>query len=210
MKLTTVIFKRNHAMPAKKILVLNGHPGHNSLSRTFAETYAESAWGAGHEVRLHHLSEMAFDMDFGQGSYKNWKPLEPELEEFMSDLEWSTHIVVTLPMWWGGLPAKLKALFDRSFVPGRAFDPRNPNRMGLPAPLLGGRTARVIMTSDTPGWILRWIYNRGIIHQINKQILGFVGIKPTRHTYFSPASDAEGPTVEDWIAKVARLGMAAA
>ena len=85
-------------MPAKKILVLNGHPAESSLSRTFAETYASSARDAGHDVRLHHLSEMAFDMDFGQGTYKNWKPLEPELEAFMGDLEWSTHIVVALPL----------------------------------------------------------------------------------------------------------------
>ena len=193
-------------MPAKKILVLNGHPGESSLSRSFAETYAENAWNAGHEVRMHHLS----DMDFGQGNYKNWKELEPALEAFLTDLEWSTHVVVALPMWWGGLPAKLKALFDRAFVPGRAFDPRNPNRMGTPSPLLGGRTARVIMTSDTPGWILRWFYNRSIIHQINKQILGFVGIKPTQHTHFSPASDAGSEDVQGWIAQVARLGAAAA
>ena len=197
-------------MPAQKILVLNGHPGDASLSRTFAETYAENAWNTGHEVRLHHLPEMAFDMDFGQGNYRDWKPLEPELEAFMKDLEWSTHIVVTLPMWWGGLPAILKALFDRAFVPGRAFDPRNPNRMGVPAPLLGGRTARVIMTSDTPGWLLRLIYNRSIVHQINKQILGFVGIRPTRHTHFAPASEANGNTVAEWVSSVARLGAQAA
>lgn len=197
-------------MPAKKILVLNGHPAESSLSRTFAETYAEHAWNAGHEVRLHQLPEMAFDMDFGQGNYRDWKPLEPELEAFMADLEWSTHIVVTLPMWWGGLPAKLKALFDRAFVPGRAFDPRNPTRMGLPSPLLKGKTARVIMTSDTYGWALRLIYQSSIVHQINKQILGFVGIKPTRHTHFAPATDASEGTVEGWIARVAQLGARAA
>ncbi|MEM0947010.1 MAG: NAD(P)H-dependent oxidoreductase [Pseudomonadota bacterium] len=193
-------------MQTKTIVVLNGHPAEASLSRTFAETYAEYARDAGHKVRLHHLPEMAFDMDFGQGNYKNWKPLEPELEAFLVDLEWSTHVVVTLPMWWGGLPAKLKALFDRALLPGRAFDPRKLTRAGLPAPLLEGKTARVIMTSDTPGWLLRLIYHRPVIHQINKQILGFVGIRPTRHTYFAPASEAPSDIVEGWIARVARLG----
>ena len=152
---------------------------------------------------------MTFDLDFGQGNYDDFKPLEPVLDHFLSDLEWADHLVIAMPMWWGGLPAKLKALFDRAFIPGRTFNTR-VTRMGMPTPMLTGKTARVIMTSDTPLWFERLIYKRAIMHQITKQILGFVGIKPTRYTYFSGASKASAEAVNKWQRIVAQLGKSAA
>ncbi|MDN3719732.1 NAD(P)H-dependent oxidoreductase [Roseibium salinum] len=34
---------------------------------------------------------------------------------------WCEHFVVVHPLWWGGLPAKLKGVFDRILLPGMAF-----------------------------------------------------------------------------------------
>jgi putative NADPH-quinone reductase len=192
-------------MTKKRILVLNGHPGEQSLSLHFTQLYARAAEAAGAEVRLHSLPDMSFDADFGQSSYSQFKPLEPPLADFLTDLEWADHFVVATPMWWGGLPAKLKGLFDRAFIPGRAFD-TSVRRMGMPTPILTGKTARVIMTSDTPLWFEWLISRRAFMHQLTKQILAFVGIKPTRYTYFSGASEAAEAKVERWGAMVSALG----
>lgn len=197
-------------MQPKKILILDGHPAESSLSRTFADTYAEAARAKGHDVKTVHLSDLEFDFDFGQGNYHDFKPLEPVLEQVLQDFEWSDHLVLTTPMWWGGLPAKLKGLVDRMFIPGRTFDTRNPNKLGFPAPMLDGRTARVIITSDTPGWFMRLVYRRALIHQMRGQVLGFVGFKPTRFTWFSGASYPKQVSVQKWITRVTRLGAAAA
>lgn len=197
-------------MHTKKILILDGHPAEHSLSRTFADAYAEAARAKGHDVRTVHLSDLEFDTDFGQGNYHDFKPLEPVLEQVLQDFEWSDHLVLTTPMWWGGLPAKLKGLIDRMFIPGRTFDTRNPNKLGLPAPMLRGRTARVIITSDTPGWFMRLAYRRALIHQMRGQVLGFVGFNPTRFTWFSGASYPERRSVQRWIIRVTQLGAAAA
>lgn len=136
-------------MFTKRFFVLNGHPAQSSLSKSFAETYTKSAQTAGHKVRITHLRDLDFDIDHGFGGYDKHKSLEPDLEAFQTDVEWSQHIVLTTPMWWGGLPAKLKGLIDRTFLPEWAFDTRNL-KMGMPMPLLKGRTARAIVTSDTP------------------------------------------------------------
>ncbi|MHA3914752.1 NAD(P)H-dependent oxidoreductase [Halovulum sp. GXIMD14793] len=93
---------------------------------TIAETYAKAAKENGHDVRLAHLRDYRFDIDFEFGSYTHIKPLEADLEQFMQDLDWAEHFVLMTPMWWGGLPAKLKGLFDRTFLPGTAFDSRQP------------------------------------------------------------------------------------
>jgi putative NADPH-quinone reductase len=108
------------------------------------------------------------------------------------------------------LPAKLKGLFDRAFLPGRAFDTRKADWLGMPSPMFSGRTGRVIMTSDTPGWFQRWIYRDAMRRQLLNQILGFVGIKPTRLTHFSGASHPKTGAVERWVNKVKKFGAAAA
>ena len=152
-----------------------------------------------------HLHDLSFDVDFGQTGYRNAKTLEPSLEHVLADLTWCEHLVITTPMWWGGLPAKLKGLFDRVFLPGKAFDPRKM-RFGLPAPLLRGRSARVVITSDTPWWWMRLAYKNGLFWQLKRQVLGYVGIRPTRITHLSNASHLAEQDADRWLKQVAALG----
>ncbi|MEM0988065.1 MAG: NAD(P)H-dependent oxidoreductase [Pseudomonadota bacterium] len=197
-------------MTQKRIFILNGHPGATSLSRGLAEAYAAAASAAGHDVRLTHLHDLSFDLDFEFGGYRNIKPLEPGLEAFLGDLDWAQHVVVLSPMWWGGLPAKLKGLFDRALLPGRAFDTRNTTRAGLPAPMMTGRTGRVVVTSDTPGWFMRLFYANAMIRQLRDQILGFIGIKPAKVMYLAGASHPKEGMVQRWMQLMGNLGAEAA
>lgn len=197
-------------MSARKILILNGHPGETSLSKSLCDAYRKAAEAAGHEVRNQDLSQMHFDPDFGDGGYTSNKPLEPDLEVFLKDLEWCEHVVMAAPLWWGAVPAKLKGLFDRALLPGRTFDTRNSNFLGLPAPMLTGKTARVLLTSDTPALFLWLFYGNAVKKFISRQILGFVGIKPTRFTTFAPATDASDSKVQSWLRQVSALGGKAA
>lgn len=194
----------------KRIFILNGHPAERSLSRTLVEAYAEQARDAGHEVRITHLHDLTFDTDFGWVNFEQPKPLEPALEQFLQDLSWSEHFMMSTPMWWGGLPAKLKGLFDRALLPGRAFDTRNKNLIGLPSPMLSGRSARVVITSDTPSWFMRLAYKNAMIWQLRGQILGFVGLKPTRLTHLGPASEAKPEQVQRWVKQIKAMGAQAA
>jgi len=192
-------------MTAKRIFILNGHPAETSLSRSFAETYAQAARAAGHDVRITHLNDLTFDSDYGFAGYGQSKPLEPDLIAFQKDIEWSQHVVLMTPMWWGGLPAKLKGLIDRSFMPGWAFDTR-VLKMGMPTPLLKGRTARAIITSDTPTFLFRLMYGKALIRQLKGQIFHFVGMKPAKITHLSPASHADANRVAPWMEKIKELG----
>lgn len=193
----------------KRILLIDGHPAERSLSRSLVERYAEAAQAAGHQVRVAHLHQLRFDADFGQAGYRQAKALEPDLQRLLDDLEWCEHLVLATPIWWGGLPARLKGLFDRALLPGRSFDTRNTTWLGMPKPLLAGRSARVLLTSDTPGWFLRLAYRNALIWQLRGQVLGFVGIKPARFTHFSGASEAKPATVTGWLIQAERLGAAA-
>lgn len=196
-------------MTSKNIYILNGHPAEASLNHTLAETYADASREAGHEVRLTNIRNLEFDPDYGFGGYTNYKPLEADLEKVLEDIQWSNHVVLTTPLWWGGMPAKLKGLFDRTFLPGRTYDTRNPKWNGFPAPMLSGRTGRIFITSDTPAWYLRWIYGNPMPTQVKRQIFEFVGIKPARVTHFSAASHPKPGAVKHWTEVTKKLGAAA-
>lgn len=192
-------------MSPKRIFVLNGHPAASSLSKSLAEAYAGGAKAAGHEVRIMNLHDLDFDMDHGFAGYSEHKPLEPDLKIFQENIEWSQHVVMTTPMWWGGLPAKLKGLIDRTFLPGWAFDTRK-TKMGMPLPLLTGRSARAIVTSDTPDFFFGLFYRKALLRQIKGQIFQFTGMKPTKITHLSEASKATPEIVKSWLEKTEALG----
>ena len=63
-------------MEPKRIYVLNGHPAAQSLNRTLAESYADAARAAGHDVRMTHLHDLDFDPDYGFGGYVNQNYVE--------------------------------------------------------------------------------------------------------------------------------------
>lgn len=77
-------------------------------------------------------------------------------------------------------------------------------------PMLSGRAGRVIMTSDTPGWFMRWISHNAMLRQLRDQILEFVAIKPARIAHFSGASHPKPDAMERWISKVQKIGAFAA
>lgn len=192
-------------MPAR-IFILNGHPGPQSISRQATERYSAAAQAAGHEVRFSVLHDLSFDPDRGKAGYANAKPLEPVLEEALGNLEWCSHFMLAFPLWWGGFPAKLKGWIDRVLVPGRTFTTEETTALGLPAPLLTGRTARVLITSDTPRAFMRLAYGDAILRQLRGQVLGFVGFKPVKITFFAPASDPRPGAVDKLLQQMDGLG----
>lgn len=194
---------------SRRILTVNLHPGTVSFSAALAQAYVTGATAAGHAVRTATLSDMQFNPDLGQSGFRNTPPLEESLRQFCDNLVWAQHVTLVSPLWWGGLPAKAKGLIDRTFLPGFAFDPRI-RRMGLPKPLLVGRSARLILTADTPAWAFRWLYRSALRHQMQRQILGYTGISPMRFTHFAPVEHSTADQRRIWLAQTRTLGSRAA
>lgn len=191
-----------------RILVLDGHPASGSFCGALAAEYAREASEGRHEVRMRHLSAMNFNPDYGTSDFEGGPQLEPDLQSFWDDITWCEHIVIVHPLWWGGHPAKLKGLFDRVLLSGKAF--RYVSGKALPEKLLGGRTAEVLVTADTPGWIFRWIYGAGARKQTEKQILAFCGFKPKGYHVFSPIHGSRDADRSKMLGRAGALGRKAA
>lgn len=191
-------------MMSRKILVLNGNPKSDSLSQALTERYVSAAKKQ-HEVHQLNIGEMDFDPDLMEG-YSHIQPLETDLEMFQSELKWADHWVLVAPTWWGGPPAKLKGLFDRALHPGFGF--KYQAKSLLPERLLTGRSARLILTMDTPIWYDRLVLKKPGVRLIKTATMEFCGIKPVRVTSFGPVVKSTEKQRQQWLDKVARLGAA--
>lgn len=190
-----------------KILVLCGHPKADSFNTALATAYADAAEQAGHQVTRVALSDLPITLDAPDyGDFKQQGRAPDWVLTLQAQIQACEHWVIVTPMWWGGPPAKLKALFDAILLPGFAF------RYRADSPwwdkLLTGRSARVIVTADTPGWIFRWLYGKPLLRQLKTQILGFCGLAPIRFSYFASVKTSTPARRQDWLSAVFVLGQA--
>jgi putative NADPH-quinone reductase len=189
-------------MPAR-VLVLDGHPDAGALCGALAAAAADGAQARGAEVRMMHLSDMQFDPNLA-GGYKTRQTHEPDLIAFLDALRWCDTFILVHPMWWGAAPAKLKGLIDRSFLPGIAFAYEGDGH--FPKKLFEGRTARVLITADTPPWYLWLGYRNGWLNVLRRQILDFVGLKVSHMKVVGTIRDATPERIAQFMDVARKLG----
>ena len=195
-------------MPQKNILILLGHPDKNGLNGALADAYEGAAQEAGHTVTRLNIAEMQFDPDLRWG-YRKRMELEPDLVRFVELVKRCDHFVVLHPIWWLGMPARLKGLFDRTWLPGSAYryiKTKAGKRTILWDRLLRGKTARVIVTSGMPHWIINLVYLPGNVNsQLRWGILWFAGFS-VRTTWIGSSETLAESERAYWIKKVRDLG----
>lgn len=184
-----------------KIFILLGHTDPATLSGAFADAYEAQARAAGHEVRRQNIGEMHFDPLLHEG-YKSIQALEPDLEDFRENIRWCEHFVIFYPTWWSTMPAVVKGLFDRAWLPAFAF--RFADHGLTWKKLLTGRTARIITSANTAPWLLTFMYGPPTAI-LEIAILRFAGIR-ARSTVFGPSERVSMQTKAKWFRKVERLG----
>src|SRR6056297_1318410 len=164
----------------KKILVLLGHPDHETFSGSIADNYQVGAEDAGHEVRRINLGQINFDPILHKG-YKEIQELEPDLHYIQESFQWADHIVIVYPNWWVTMPALIKGMFDRMWLPGFAFNFDKETKQIIRR--LKGKTARVIVVSGTHSPFKSWWLFGDYTNEIQYGILEFAGIRTVVKTY---------------------------
>ena len=189
----------------KHILIINGHPDKQSYNYALSETYKTGAQKANATIDQINIADLNFNPNL-QFGYRQRMELEPDLIDALEKIKKANHIVWVFPMWWYGYPAIMKGFIDRTFLPGITFEPVEGKP--LPKKLLKGKTARVIITADTPRWYDYLFMKRPAINQFKKGTLEFCGIKPVKLTYIAPVKNSTSDWREKWLDKVAVLGEA--
>ena len=193
----------------KKIVIVMGHPNTDAdtLSSEVATVYQEAAKRAGHQVRRFDIGDLKFDPVLHKG-YKVIQELEPDLKLVQDAIKWADHLVVVYPNWWCTMPALLKGLFDRMWLPGFCFAFHKNGILGhlhMWKRMMKGKTARVFVLSGTHP-LLIYMFVGDYTNEIKNGILWFAGFK-TKLTRFGP-TDHNPPVwkVNEWLRKTERLG----
>jgi len=153
-----------------KVLVINGHPDSESYISTLFNAYHHKVDLSKHEVKILELGKINFDpvLRFG---YRKIMDNDHEMALSRDYLKWADHIVLFFPIWFETVPSLLKGWFDRTLVPGFAF-----NMEGYKVTkYFKGKTAHLVFTSLAPK-----IYQkiRGDIERKTvTRLLSFCGIK---------------------------------
>ena len=187
---------------AKNILVLLGHPDSDTFSGRVADNYQAGAEEAGHTVTRVNLGEMQFDPILHKG-YKEIQQLEPDLVDLQDKIRAADHIVIVYPNWWCTMPALLKGLFDRFWIPGFAFNfNKETKRIDQH---LKGKTGRVIIISGTHSPFATWWKFGDFTNEIQHGILEFAGIA-TKVSAYGPCEKVDDACREKWLKEISKLG----
>ena len=191
-------------MGGRRILTILGHPSGDSFCAAAEAAYASAAESAGAEVTRLRLGEMAFDPILREG-YRKRQDLEPDLEAARAAILAADHVVFIYPIWWGSVPALLKGFLDRTFLPGFAFAYRSEGQ-ALPDKLLKGRSGRLIVTLDTPGWFNWLVYGAPGHRMMAATVLKFCGISPVARSTFAPVRNSTAAGRARFLEKLAKAG----
>ncbi|MCA9367660.1 NAD(P)H-dependent oxidoreductase [Candidatus Kaiserbacteria bacterium] len=192
-------------MQTKNIVVLCGHPDPDTFTGTLLDHYQAAAEDAGHAVKRYNLGTLRFDPILHKG-YKEIQTLEPDLLELQQAILECDHLVIGYPNWWTTMPALLKGMFDRIWLPGFAFN-FNKQTKKVEAHLKG-RTAHVYVISGTYSPFRTWWNFGDYTNEIQYGILEFAGIK-TRVTTYGPCDRVTDTCRNKWIAEIEAHGKAA-
>ena len=186
----------------KNILIINGHPAQESLSKSISQQYREWATTYWHTIRYINITDLRIE-DTLRFSHKKWAQIPSELEQCREDIDWAEHIVFIHPVWWSSMPAMMKWFIDIVFWPGFAYTYTKDSPM--PKKLLSEKTARIIITFDTPYILYRYFYHQPSVIQLRDRILWFCWIKTTWVTYLWSVRTKKEADIKKFLMKIKEL-----
>ncbi len=136
-----------------RVLVIYAHPVETSFNAALHRLVVERLRAAGHEVDDCDLYAEEFNPVLSRAERLGYHDVPANLEPvraYVDRLQRAEALVFCFPTWCFGLPAILKGFFDRVFVPGVAFDIRDPKNV-RPA-LTHIRRISAVVTYGRPRW----------------------------------------------------------
>jgi len=108
-----------------KVLAINGSPRKKGNTQTLLEAAADELRKAGAEVEMISIADVDVRPCNGcRRCYeKLWDcPIEDDAIKVLKKVAYSDGLLVGSPVYFGGVTAQLKALFDRSIMPYQVLD----------------------------------------------------------------------------------------
>jgi putative NADPH-quinone reductase len=197
------ILRRETPVPSN-VLVINGHPdpSPDRFCSALAAAYIAGAHAAGRQVRRIDVGELDIPFVQDAAEFAGPPPAGP-LAEAQDAIAWADHVVIVHPLWLGAAPAKLKAFLEQTFRYGFAI-PR-PGEGPAMQGLLGGRSARVVVTMGMPAPFYRLAFDAAGTTALTRGVLWISGFRPIHRTLIGTV-ETSAPARAKWLARMRAWG----
>lgn len=184
------------------ILLIDGHPDpdRGRFVHALADAYARGAASADHHVRRLELATMDIPLLRSRAEWMDSAP-SAVIAAAQDDIRWARHLVFFYPLWLGDMPALLKAFLEQIARPGFALA-----EGAMPKPLLGGRSARIVVTMGMPAFFYRFYFGAHSVRSFERNILKLAGIKPVASSLVGNVEGAAASRVK-WLDKMNQHGV---
>lgn len=190
---------------ARRIAIIQGHPDARGgrFGHALADAYAAGAANAGLQTRLIDVARLDFPLLRSQDDWQSG-PVPESIGHAQQTIAWADHLLILYPLWLGSMPALLKAFFEQVMRPGFGTSPVESGRRWKR--LLGGRSARIVVTMGMPALFYRWYFRAHSLKSFERNILRFVGIAPVRATLIGMVESGGKSPHAKWLEKLRALG----
>lgn len=167
-----------------KHLVVYCHPNPKSFNHAIKETFVAALKNKKQEVHVRDLYMLNFDPVLKASDLELLQKgrVTADVQAEQNEIKWAEVMTFIFPVWWTGLPARVKGYIDRVFSHGFAFAIDKDGVKGL----LKGKKVLILNTTGTPEGVYE---SAGMIKSMNQTmdtgIFEFCGIEMLGHKYFA-------------------------
>ena len=189
----------------KRITIIQGHPDGQArhFGHALADEYAKGCQDGGHEVRRVEVAQLTFPLLRTKEEFEKGQPPD-SIRQAQEAIRWANHLVILYPLWLGSMPALLKGFLEQVFRPGVAFAYQEQGKMATQ--LFTGKSARVVVTMGMPAFVYRWFCFAHSVKSLQRNILEFCGIRPTRATLIGRVESMNEQQYAGWLDEMRGLG----
>jgi NAD(P)H dehydrogenase (quinone) len=187
-----------------KHLIIYSHPNPKSFNYAIKETFANALKEKNHEVRVRDLYEINFDPVLKGSDFVALQKgsVAPDVKTEQDNIKWADVITFVYPIWWTGLPARIKGYIDRVMTFGFAYKIDAKGVTGL----LSDKKVYLFNTTGTPEEHYK---NIGMLKSMNQTsdmgIFEFCGMKVIGHKYFCGVPSSSDEARKKWLEEVKKI-----
>ena len=163
-----------------KTLIITSAPNKESFTHAIANSYKEKY----ENTEIIDLYNPEYKLDFLEFENKRQMPKKEKILKIQEKIKQAEKIIFVFPVWWGGLPAIMKNMFDSVFISDFAF---RYNSDWKKEELLTDKIWEVIATCDAPANIYlensEWTWVN-LKTYFEKALFWFCGIKMWKFSLF--------------------------
>ncbi len=180
------------------VFVLIGHQKLGSFCHAIAAAAIEELQAGGHEVVYHDLYAERFDAILPHEEIPKGAPLDSIIAQHCREVTAADGYIIVHPNWWAMPPAILKGWLDRVLRQGVGYQ-FGP---GGVEPLLGGKRAVVLTTSNTPRDDELRLYGDPLENLWKACIFSMCGVENFYRRNFEPVIMSTPDQRQGWLDEV--------